>query len=83
MKTVIYLIDSLRYKLHMLGIPMEGPTNAFCNNEFVCKNTTKLEAVLKEEASQYAYHRGLAKQSLPKLFTQFRYRLERTELILQ
>jgi hypothetical protein len=38
----------------MLGVPIEGPTNVFCDNEVVCKNTTKPESVLKKEgASQY------------------------------
>jgi hypothetical protein len=42
-----YLIESLWYKLHLLGVPIEGPTNVFYDHEVVCKNTTKLEAVLK------------------------------------
>jgi hypothetical protein len=57
-KTAIKWIESLRYKPHMLRVPIEGPTNVFCDDEVVCKNTTKLEAVLKEEASQYCLSSG-------------------------
>jgi hypothetical protein len=65
-KTAIELIDSLRYKLRMLGDPIEGPsTNVFCDNEAVCKNTTKLESILKKEASNICL--SWDKQSLPKL----------------
>jgi hypothetical protein len=42
----------------MLRVLIEGPTNVFCNDEVVCKNTTKLQAVLKKEASQYCLSLG-------------------------
>ena len=32
MKTVVEDIDALCYKLQMFGIPIEGPTNVFCDN---------------------------------------------------
>jgi hypothetical protein len=49
MKNAIELIESLRYKLRMFGIPVEGSTNVFCDNEAVCKNTTKPESVLSKK----------------------------------
>jgi hypothetical protein len=58
MKTAIELIESLRYKLRMFGVPIEGPTNVFCDNEAVCKNTTKPESVLSKKHHSIAYHRG-------------------------
>jgi hypothetical protein len=46
------MIEALRYKLQMFGVQIEGPTNVFCNNEAVCKNTTRPESTLtKQEAS--------------------------------
>jgi hypothetical protein len=58
MKNAIELIESLRYKLRMFGVPIEGPTNVFCDNEAVCKNTTKPESVLNKKHHSIAYHRG-------------------------
>jgi hypothetical protein len=58
MKTGIELIESLRYKLRMFGIPIEGPTNIFCDNEAVCKNTTRPESTLSKKHHSIAYHRA-------------------------
>ena len=41
MKNAIELIESLRYKLIMFGVPIDGSTNIFCDNEAVYKNTSK------------------------------------------
>jgi hypothetical protein len=46
MKNAIELIEALRYKLQMFGIPVKEPTNVFCDNEAVCKNTTRPESTL-------------------------------------
>ena len=37
MKTALEMIEALRYKLRMLGIPLEGPANVYCDNEAVYK----------------------------------------------
>ena len=34
------LIVSLRYKLRMFGVPIEGPTNVFCDNRGVVQNAS-------------------------------------------
>jgi len=38
MKNAIELIEALRYKLRMFGVPIDGATNIFCDNEAVTKN---------------------------------------------
>lgn len=38
MKNAVELIKSLCYKLQMFGVPIERPTNIFCDNEAVTKN---------------------------------------------
>jgi hypothetical protein len=48
MKTAIDMIEGLRYKLRMMGIPLIGPTSVFCDNQLVVKNTTAPESVLKK-----------------------------------
>ncbi len=57
MKNAIELIEALRYKLRMFGVPIDGPTNVFCDNEAVCKNTTRPESTLTKKHHSIAYHR--------------------------
>ena len=53
MKTAVEQIESLCYKLRMFGILIEDPTNVFCDNESVFKNTTIPDSTLKEETYKY------------------------------
>ena len=48
---------SLRYKLRMFGIPLDGAANVFCDNEAVCKNSSVAESVLKKKHNSIAYHK--------------------------
>ncbi len=57
MKNAVELSESLRYKLHMFGVPIDGPTNVFCDNEAVYKNTSISESTLKKKHHSIAYHR--------------------------
>jgi hypothetical protein len=56
MKNTVEMIEALRYKLRMFGVPIEGPTNVFCDNEAVCKNTTRPESTLTKKHHSIAYH---------------------------
>ena len=40
MKNAVELIAALRYKLRMFGVPIEGPTEMFCDNEAMYKNAS-------------------------------------------
>ena len=57
MKVGVELIESLRYKLRMFGIPVDSPANVYCDNEAVYKNTVMPESVLKKKHHSIAYHR--------------------------
>ena len=57
MKNAVELIESLRYKLRMFGVPIDGPTNIFCDNEAVYKKTSLPESTLKKKHHSIAYHR--------------------------
>ncbi|KAI2498409.1 Reverse transcriptase (RNA-dependent DNA polymerase) [Fragilaria crotonensis] len=57
MKNAVELIEALRYKLRMFGVPIDGPTNIFCDNEAVYKNTSLPESTLKKKHHAIAYHR--------------------------
>jgi hypothetical protein len=56
MRQAIELVRSLRYKLRMFGIPFEGPTDIFCDNESVFKNVSRPESVLSKKQHSISYH---------------------------
>ena len=58
MRIAVELIEGLRYKLRMFGIPIDSPTNVFCDNEAVTKNVTLPESTLKKKHNAIAYHRS-------------------------
>ena len=58
MKNAIELIEALRYKLRMFGIPIDGATNIFCDNEAVTKNCSNPTSTLKKKHHLIAYHRN-------------------------
>ena len=51
------MIEGLRYKLRMMGIPLEGPANVFCDNEAVVTSATRPESMLKKKHVSVCYHR--------------------------
>jgi hypothetical protein len=55
LKIAIELIESLRYKLRMFGIPIDSSTVVFCDNEAVVQNTTRPESTLKKKHVSIAY----------------------------
>lgn len=50
-------IISLRYKLRMFGIPIDGHANVFCDNEAVYKNSSIAASTLKKKHNSIAYHK--------------------------
>ena len=57
LKLTVELVIALRYKLCMFGLPLEGPTGMFCDNEEVFKNTSTPESVLRNKHHSIAYHK--------------------------
>ena len=51
------LVESLRYKLRMFGVPISGPARVYCDNESVVKSTSVPESRLKKKHNSIAYHR--------------------------
>ena len=50
------LIVALRYKLRMFGVPIEGPTNVFCDNRGVVRNASIPESTLMKKHNAINYH---------------------------
>ena len=57
MKTAVEQVESLQYKLRMFGVPLEGPTNMFCDNEAFFKNASIPDSTLKKKHTLICYHR--------------------------
>ena len=56
LKTAMEANRALRYKLRMMGVPIDGPTYVFCDNMSVVNNTTTPESMLKKNSNSIAYH---------------------------
>jgi len=56
LKTSIDLVEALRYKLRMFGIPLDGSTIVFCDNESVVLSATHPESTIKKKHVSIAYH---------------------------
>ena len=50
------LLVSLRYKLRMFGIPIDGPADVFCDNRSMTKNLTLPQSVMKMRHNAICYH---------------------------
>ena len=56
MKQCCEYLRGLRYKLRMMGIPCEGPSHIYGDNQSVLANTTVPESTLKKKSQSIAYH---------------------------
>lgn len=56
MKQCCEYVRGLRYKLRMLGIPCEGPTYIFGDNQSVLANISIQDSVLRMKSQSLAYH---------------------------
>ena len=56
MKQCCEYLRGLRYKLRMMGIPVEGPAYIQGDNQSVLANTTIPDSTLKKKSQSIAYH---------------------------
>ena len=64
MKQCCKYVRGLRYKLRMMGIPVNNPAFIYGDNQSVLWNTTDPDSTLKKKSSLVAYHfvcEGVAK----------------------
>jgi hypothetical protein len=57
MQIAVEIIEDMQYKLYMLGVPISGPANVFCDNKSVVINSMVPESTLKRKHNAIAYHR--------------------------
>ena len=58
MKNAAELIEALQYKFRMFGVPINGPTNIFCDNEAVTNNCSYPTSMLKKKHNLIGDHRN-------------------------
>ena len=56
LKHGIETIRGLRYKLRMMGVPVETPAYVYGDNMSVIRNTSRPESTLKKKSNQICYH---------------------------
>jgi len=57
LKIATEMVSAMRYKLRMLGMPVDGPAWGFCDNASVVTNSTIPSSVLKKKHNAIAYHK--------------------------
>ncbi|MGH3053704.1 MAG: Ty1/Copia family ribonuclease HI, partial [Gaiellaceae bacterium] len=57
LRIAVELIEGLRYKIRMLGVPLLGPANGFCDNQSVVINSTWPDSTLKKKHNSISYHK--------------------------
>ena len=57
LKIAVEMNEALRYKIRMMGIPIDGPTNCFCDNQSVVTNVTIPQSTLQKKHNMIAYHK--------------------------
>jgi hypothetical protein len=57
MKVCIEMITGLRYKLRMMGVPLDDePSKIFCDNSSVVLNSSEFASTLSKKHNSVAYH---------------------------
>ena len=56
LRTAKEMVVALHYKLRMFGVPIDDPTNVFCDNNGIVKNTTIPEFMLSNKHNVINYH---------------------------
>ena len=56
MKHGVETLRGIRYKLRMMGVPIDGPSYVYGDNMSVINNTQKPKSVLKKKSNSICYH---------------------------
>jgi len=56
MKTAVEMVEGLRYKLRIMGVPIDGPCNVNADNMSMVRNSSVPESQLKKKSNLIAYH---------------------------
>ena len=51
------MVQSLLFKLRIFRVPVEGPTDMFCEKEVVYTNSSTPDSVLRKKHHKISYHK--------------------------
>ena len=51
------ILDGIRYKLRIFGVPIDGPSNVFYDNLSVVRNSSFPDSLLKKKYCSITYHK--------------------------
>ena len=69
MKVAMEVIHGLRYKLHMMGVLVTGPTYTYGDYMSVIHNTQRPESTLKKKSNSICYHEIRESVAMGKMIT--------------
>jgi hypothetical protein len=69
MKIGMESLRGLRYKLRMMGVPIDGPLLIYGDNMLVIHNSQQPESTLKKKSNSIAYHTVRESISMGELLT--------------
>ena len=59
LRTAAEIVEGLRYKLRVLGVPTDGPQDVFFDNDWIVPSTSRPDdPSLKNKHCSYAYHKA-------------------------
>jgi len=56
-RIAVEMVESLRYKLRMFGVEVDGPTLLYCDNQSVVHNAQHPESTLKKKHISISFHK--------------------------
>ena len=71
MKHATEYVRDVRYKLRAMGIPVDGSTYVYGNNQSVLANTTAPHSQLKKKSNSVAYHHCREGSAFDKWWTTY------------
>jgi ribosomal protein L31E len=57
LRIAVELVEALRYKLRMFGVPIDGSANMYCDNKSVVTNASIPTSVLNKRHNAICYHK--------------------------
>ena len=69
MKQAMEVSKRLRYKLRMMGVPIDGPTHMYGDNMSIIHNTQCPESQLKKKSNSICYHAVREEVAMRELLT--------------
>ena len=58
LRIAVEMIEGMRYKLRMMGVPIDGACDVLCDNDSVVKNVGRPESPIKKKHNSVAYHKA-------------------------